>query len=219
MKGQSPELMQRLIREKLRLQPGVARLADCARQKNIKIVVLSGGFHPIVDVVAQMIGADACRANRLSVSDGMLDGGLIGSILNAQAKARFVDAFLLQWGLERQQSIAVGDGANDLAMMAIAGLSACYRAKPVVAAQAALSFRALAAQANCWEALIVFAAALLFAMQHEVDANHRDALCISFIGARLLYLWAYYVDKATLRSLVWLIGYGSALGLIGLTIS
>ncbi|NCV54753.1 MAG: hypothetical protein EBW54_00880 [Betaproteobacteria bacterium] len=79
--------------------------------------------------------------------------------------------------------------------------------------------RALAAQANCWEALIVFAAALLFAMQHEVDANHRDALCISFIGARLLYLWAYYVDKATLRSLVWLIGYGSALGLIGLTIS
>lgn len=143
LKGQSPELMQRLIREKLRLQPGVARLADCARQKNIKIVVLSGGFHPIVDVVAQMIGADACRANRLSVSDGMLDGGLIGSILNAQAKARFVDAFLLQWGLERQQSIAVGDGANDLAMMAIAGLSACYRAKPVVAAQAALSFRAL----------------------------------------------------------------------------
>lgn len=77
--------------------------------------------------------------------------------------------------------------------------------------------RALAAQANSWEALVVFAAALLFALQAELDAQSRDLLCVSFIGSRLLYLWAYYFDKALLRSLVWFVGFGSALALIGLS--
>jgi len=74
--------------------------------------------------------------------------------------------------------------------------------------------RALAAQANSWEALIVFAAALLFALHSDLDAVARDRLCISFVIARLIYLLAYYFDQARLRSFVWLIGFASALGLI-----
>jgi uncharacterized MAPEG superfamily protein len=78
--------------------------------------------------------------------------------------------------------------------------------------------RALAAQANSWEALIVFAAALLFALHAALDANTRDLLCMSFVISRLIYLAAYYLDKALLRSLVWFVGFGSALALIGLSI-
>jgi uncharacterized MAPEG superfamily protein len=78
--------------------------------------------------------------------------------------------------------------------------------------------RALAAQANSWEALIVFAAALLFALHAALDANTRDLLCMSFVISRLIYLAAYYLDIALLRSLVWFVGFGSALALIGLSI-
>ncbi|MBU6284448.1 MAG: hypothetical protein EBT36_01805 [Betaproteobacteria bacterium] len=77
--------------------------------------------------------------------------------------------------------------------------------------------RALAAQANSWEALIVFAAALLFALQAELESQTRDLLCVSFIVSRLLYIGAYYFDKALLRSLVWFVGFGSALAMIGLS--
>jgi len=78
--------------------------------------------------------------------------------------------------------------------------------------------RALAAQANSWEALIVFSAALLFALHSDVDAHIRDQLCIVFVAARVVYLFAYYFDKALLRSLVWLIGFASALSLVAISI-
>lgn len=140
LKGQNIEWMERSILAKLSLHSGVARLTQAMRLYGLKVVVLSGGFHPIVDAVAGMIQADSCRANRLGHHLGVLDGTLMGPIVNAQAKAHHLESFALHWGLDRRQTIAVGDGANDLAMMAIAGLSACYRAKPLVSKQAELVF-------------------------------------------------------------------------------
>jgi uncharacterized MAPEG superfamily protein len=79
--------------------------------------------------------------------------------------------------------------------------------------------RALAAQANSWEALIVFAASLLFALHAKLDPSLRDSLCVIFIVARLVYLAAYYYDKALLRSITWFVGFGSSLALIGKSIA
>ena len=140
LKGQSQHLLDRLITEKLVLNPGVERFARHARTQGLKLIVLSGGFYPIIDAVANMIQADACRANQLGHDQGRLDGRLVGPIVNAQAKATYLMDFARQWGLNPKQTIAIGDGANDLAMMAMAGLSASWRAKPLVAQQADLAF-------------------------------------------------------------------------------
>lgn len=140
LKGQDFSSMQKQIQQKLRLNPGVGRLTQTMSAQGLKLVVLSGGFHPIVDLVAKSIGADACRANQLGTEGNKIDGRLIGDIVNAKAKAAFLESFANQWGLHTRQCIAIGDGANDLAMMALAGLSASYRAKPVVSAKATLSF-------------------------------------------------------------------------------
>jgi len=143
LKGQRLSIMRRLIDEKLVLNPGVAKFTRVARERKLKMIVLSGGFHPIVDEVASMIQADACCANRLGEEQGYLDGSLIGPIVNAQAKAQHLKDFASQWGVQVNQTIAIGDGANDLAMMATAGLSACWRAKPLVAERADLAFLGL----------------------------------------------------------------------------
>ena len=140
LKGQSQHLLDRLITEKLVLNPGVERFARHARTQGLKLIVLSGGFYPIIDAVANMIQADAYRANQLGHDQGRLDGRLVGPIVNAQAKASYLMDFARQWGLNPKQTIAIGDGANDLAMMAMAGLSASWRAKPLVARQADLAF-------------------------------------------------------------------------------
>jgi len=76
--------------------------------------------------------------------------------------------------------------------------------------------RALAAQANSWEALAVFAPSLLFALHQGVDPLWVDRLCTLFIAARVVYLWAYVTDRAAFRSLVWFFGFGASLGLLGL---
>jgi len=78
--------------------------------------------------------------------------------------------------------------------------------------------RALAAQANSWEALAVFAPALLLALHQQADSLWVDRLCGLFLLARVVYLWAYVTDRASLRSLVWMIGFGASLGLLGISI-
>lgn len=78
--------------------------------------------------------------------------------------------------------------------------------------------RALAAQANSWEALAVFAPALLYALHQQADPLWVDRLCALFIVARVLYLWAYVSDRASLRTGVWLLGFGASIGLLGLSV-
>ena len=94
--------------------------------------VVSGGFHEVLDPVAAQLGLDRWRANRLEIIDGVLTGGLVGPIIDAQAKADTLREWALELGVPLTQTVAVGDGANDLTMMALAGLSVGFDAKAPV---------------------------------------------------------------------------------------
>ena len=97
-----------------------------------RVGVVSGGFHEIVDPIASELGLDYCRANRLEVADGILTGGLTGRIVDAAAKAATLREWADNCGVPLSRTVAVGDGANDLEMMAIAGLAVGFDAKAPV---------------------------------------------------------------------------------------
>jgi len=123
-----------------RIEPthGVHDLVAAVHERGGVVGVVSGGFHEILDSIAPSLGVDRWRANRLSVADGALAGTVDGEIVDAEAKA----ASLRQWAAEldvpSHATIAVGDGANDLRMMAAAGLGIAFNAKPAVRAAAAV---------------------------------------------------------------------------------
>jgi phosphoserine phosphatase len=116
--------------------PGVQALVAAVHDRGGIVGVVSGGFHEILDTIAPGLGVDVWRANRLSTAKGILTGQVDGAIVDAQAKA---DS-LRQWADEAEvplsRTIAIGDGANDLRMMEVAGLGIAFNAKPAVRAQA-----------------------------------------------------------------------------------
>ena len=119
--------------------PGVRQLTAAVHERGGVVGVVSGGFHEILDQVAPGLGVDRWRANRLEVTEnGSLSGRVDGDIVDADAKA----ASLLEWaaelGIDARATIAIGDGANDLRMMGVAGLGLAFNAKPAVRAAAAL---------------------------------------------------------------------------------
>lgn len=111
---------------------GVPELVAGLHASGGKAAVVSGGFHEVLDPVAESLGLDYWRANRLEVADGILTGGLTGPIIDAQAKADTVREWAADFGIPLRQTVAVGDGANDLPMMAITGLSVGFDAKAPV---------------------------------------------------------------------------------------
>ncbi|MFD4960835.1 phosphoserine phosphatase SerB [Microbacterium sp. NPDC058389] len=116
--------------------PGVRELIDAAHARGGAVGVVSGGFHEILDTVAPDLGVDVWRANRLATSDGVLTGVVDGPIVDAAGKADALREWSAERGVDLQHTIAIGDGANDLAMMAAAGLGVAFNAKPAVRAQA-----------------------------------------------------------------------------------
>lgn len=98
--------------------------------------VVSGGFHELLDPIGESFGIDSWRANRLEIADGTLTGKVLGPIVDAQAKADSLRDWADAAGIPLSRTIAVGDGANDLAMMAVAGLAVAFNAKPRVRAEA-----------------------------------------------------------------------------------
>ncbi|HAQ58944.1 MAG TPA: phosphoserine phosphatase SerB [Microbacterium sp.] len=118
--------------------PGVRELIDAVHQRSGIVGVVSGGFHEILDAIAPALGVDVWRANRLSHLSGALVGTVDGDIVDGATKA----ASLIQWAQEYDvplgRTIAIGDGANDLAMLAAAGLGLAFNAKPAVRAVAPL---------------------------------------------------------------------------------
>ncbi len=97
-----------------------------------RVGVVSGGFHEVLDPVAERIGLDLWRANRLEVRDGALTGGLTGPLIDAEAKASTLREWAAEAGIPLSRTVAVGDGANDIPMMAITGLSVGFDAKAPV---------------------------------------------------------------------------------------
>ncbi|MFV0374883.1 phosphoserine phosphatase SerB [Microbacterium sp.] len=118
--------------------PGVAELVAAVHARGGAVGVVSGGFHEILDVVAPQLGVDVWRANRLGVADGALTGEVDGPIVDAAAKAATLSEWAVERGVPPPRTLAIGDGANDLAMMAAAALGIAFNAKPVVRAQADL---------------------------------------------------------------------------------
>lgn len=124
------------VRKKVVVTSGVTDLITAVHAAGGKVGVVSGGFHEILDPLAEQLGIDFWQANRLEVIDGRLTGEVLGEIVDAQSKADALAQWSAETGLPLETSIAIGDGANDLKMMAIAGLSIAFCAKPIVAAQA-----------------------------------------------------------------------------------
>ena len=126
------------VRARIEPTPGVRELTAAVHERGGVVGVVSGGFHEILDHIAPDLGVDRWRANRLEVDDDALTGLVDGEIVDAAAKA----ATLQQWAAELhvpdRATIAIGDGANDLRMMAVAGLGLAFNAKPAVREQASL---------------------------------------------------------------------------------
>ncbi|MFG6492067.1 phosphoserine phosphatase SerB [Microbacterium sp. P03] len=118
--------------------PGVHELIAAVHGRGGRVGVVSGGFHEILDTVAPDLGVDVWRANRLAVERGVLAGTVDGQIVDAEAKARWLRTWAAEADVPLTRTIAIGDGANDLRMMAAAGLGLAFNAKPAVRAQADL---------------------------------------------------------------------------------
>ena len=153
LKGLDESALLRVYEE--RLQPNLGAEVMLARLKvhGIKILLVSGGFVFFTERLKARLGLDEAHANVLEIIDGKLTGKVLGDIVDAQAKANYLVKLREKLGLKRAQVIAMGDGANDLKMMAQAGISIAYHAKPVVRVQAsyALNFVGLNGLVNLFD--------------------------------------------------------------------
>ena len=145
LNGLETSALQTVYDERLKLNPGAEIWVEGLKAQNIKFALVSGGFTFFTDRLKTRLGIDYTRANTLSITNNQLNGSVDGDIIGAQAKADFLIELCEELEILTTQTIAVGDGANDLMMMQEAGLSIAYHAKPTVQAQAdtALNFRGL----------------------------------------------------------------------------
>ncbi|NMM24132.1 MAG: phosphoserine phosphatase SerB [Phycicoccus sp.] len=124
------------VRADIRLTAGAATLVRTMKRLGFTLALVSGGFIEIVGPLATELGIDHAHANRLEVRDGVLTGGLVGDIVDRQGKATALRRFAAAEGLPLSRTVAIGDGANDLDMLAAAGLGIAFNAKPIVREQA-----------------------------------------------------------------------------------
>jgi phosphoserine phosphatase len=134
--GLEAAIIEELLETRITLTPGARILVQTMRKAGAYTALVSGGFEQFTGVVAARLGLDAHRANRLIVEDGALTGKVAEPILGRDAKLATLRDLAARRGLALAETLAVGDGANDLAMLDAAGLGVAYRAKPAVAAAA-----------------------------------------------------------------------------------
>ncbi|SAL49089.1 phosphoserine phosphatase SerB [Caballeronia humi] len=140
LKGLDANALERVYEERLHLSPGAETMLAGARAAGLKTLLVSGGFTFFTEKLKARLGLDFTRANTLEIVDGKLTGKVIGEIVNAEVKARTLRETCATIGIDPQRAIAMGDGSNDLKMMAEAGLSVAFRAKPVVREAASVAF-------------------------------------------------------------------------------
>lgn len=136
LKGLDIAALERVYHERLQLSPGAEIMLAAFKAAGLKTLLVSGGFTYFTEKLKARLGLDTTHSNQLGIVDGKLTGEVIGAIVDAEAKAVHLAQTCSQLGFPASDAIAMGDGANDLKMMAVAGLSVAYRAKPVVRAQA-----------------------------------------------------------------------------------
>jgi phosphoserine phosphatase len=153
LKGLDEASLMRVYEERLRLTTGAEQLIGECKKHGVKLLLVSGGFTFFTDRLKDRLAIDYTISNRLEVSGGKLTGQVLGDIVDADAKAAKFRAVMKELGASREQTVAIGDGANDLKMMAEAGVSVAFHAKPVVRAQAscAITYGGLDAVVNLFE--------------------------------------------------------------------
>jgi phosphoserine phosphatase len=141
--GVPESALQQVYDERLRLNPGVETFVQACQEAGLKTLLISGGFTFFSERIRHRLKLDFARANTLGVAHGRLTGTLFdrpwGDIVDGAEKRRVLLEVIELMGIDPSQSIAVGDGANDLPMMAAAGLSIAYHPKPAVAEKAMIS--------------------------------------------------------------------------------
>ena len=142
LEGLDASALQRVYDERLKLSPGAETMLAAVQKAGLKTLLVSGGFTFFTERLKERLGLDYTHANALEIVDGKLTGKVLGGIVDAEEKQRTVERVCAEMGIPPSQAIVMGDGANDLKMMGIAGLSVAFRAKPVVRSQAdvALNF-------------------------------------------------------------------------------
>ena len=143
LKGVTEAHMQQVYDQRLQLNPGAQALVQACKAAGLKVLLVSGGFTFFTDRIRDRLGIDFARSNVLETQDGVLTGRMVdqpwGDICDGNEKRRTVLEVATLLGISPAQCIAMGDGANDLPMMGVAGLSVAYHAKPAVREQAMVS--------------------------------------------------------------------------------
>jgi phosphoserine phosphatase len=136
LKGLPIDALQKVYDERLQLTLGAENLIRFLQQAGVKILLVSGGFTFFTENLKLRLGLDFAKSNQLEISDGLLTGALLGNIVDADVKKQTVLETCKRLGIAPQQTIAIGDGANDLKMMSVSGMSVAFHAKPIVQEQA-----------------------------------------------------------------------------------
>ena len=134
LKGLEGAVIERCLAERIRPNPGAATLVKTMRARGAETILVSGGFTSFVGPIAAAVGFDRFVANELGMDDGLLDGTVGGRIVDSSVKRDTLVEARQQLGLAVNETMALGDGANDIAMVEEAGLGIAFRAKPALAA-------------------------------------------------------------------------------------
>ncbi|MBC7699482.1 phosphoserine phosphatase SerB [Aquabacterium sp.] len=139
LKGVPAEALQEVYDQRLKINPGASELINAAKAAGLQTLLVSGGFTFFADRVKARLGMHEAYANLLEIEGGLLTGRVLGDIVDGEAKKQHLLALCARLRCDPKLSIAVGDGANDLPMMSVSGLSVAYHAKPKVREQAMIA--------------------------------------------------------------------------------
>jgi len=136
LKGLSSEVLEDIIANHITFSPGAKRLISTLKNHGYYVVLVSGGFNYFAEYVKNSLGMDESYANDLDIVDNLVTGEITSAIVDGKRKAEILQAVAQRLGIKLSETVAVGDGANDLPMLGLADIGIAYRAKPIVRDQA-----------------------------------------------------------------------------------